>query len=164
VRPAPTATALRSAGIAVPLVLVRLLALVELVVACDTLVEVAVWSRLLLVASYLAFAAFIGFALVLDIPLASCGCFGEPDTPPTPAHLFVNLGLAAAVLVAMVQSAPSPGSVLVTSPGAGSLAAVGVIVATGCCILVLTSMARVTAEARSAKVAILGPDASRRSA
>lgn len=162
VRPGPTAIALRSSGIPAPELFVRVFALIELVVACDTLVEPALWSRLMLTFSYLAFAVFVGVALARDTPLASCGCFGEPDTPPTFAHLFVNLGLAACGFVAIGQAAPSPGQVVVDSPGAGSLAAIGVILATACCILVLTSMAKVTAEARLAKAGVLGANASRR--
>jgi hypothetical protein len=40
---------------------------------------------------YVAFSIWIVVALRSDAPLASCGCLGRPDTPPTVAHLVMNL-------------------------------------------------------------------------
>ena len=162
VRPRPTAIALRSVGLRVPVVVIRGFSLFELIVAGDSLVENSVWSRAVLAASYLGLGGFIAVALVRGLPLASCGCFGEPDTPPTVAHLVLNLGLACGALMALSDDAPAPGSVLVRTPGAGAVATIGVAVATACCILVLTTLARVTAEARAATTAVLGSETSRR--
>ena len=53
-------------------------------------------------ASYVAFCGFVVVARHRGGPLASCGCFGRPDTPPTVLHAFVDAGLAvAAVWVAV---------------------------------------------------------------
>ena len=54
-------------------------------------------------------------------PLATCGCFGRPDTPPTLVHLVLNvLFLAAAVAVALTAPAGATlGSALAAEPGAG---------------------------------------------
>ena len=168
VRPAPTAVALRASGLSWIghrglVVFVRALALAELVVAGDALVDASAWARVVLAASYVTFAGFVLYALVRRLPIASCGCFGEADTPPTAAHLIVNIGLAAATIVAAVTRAPAPSSVLTHRPGAGSLVALGVLVSTALCLLVLTTLARVTAEGRAAAAAVFGPGASRRS-
>ena len=42
--------------------------------------------------------------------LASCGCFGRADTPPTRTHAVVTAGLA---LVALVVRPPAPGALTV---------------------------------------------------
>ena len=47
-------------------------------------------------ALYLAFAVWVSVALRAEVPLASCGCLGKADTPPTVAHVLVDL-LASAV-------------------------------------------------------------------
>jgi hypothetical protein len=63
--------------------------------------------------SYLAFAVVVAVARRRDGPLATCGCFGRPDTPPTILHLAFNLVLAAAAF-----------AVAATAPGGGTLAVV----------------------------------------
>jgi hypothetical protein len=50
--------------------------------------------------SYLAFTCFVLVAL------ATCGCFGSPDTPPTLTHALVTLALAAASF-AVALAAPA---------------------------------------------------------
>jgi hypothetical protein len=60
--------------------------------------------------SYLAFAAFVALAMVRGGVLATCGCFGRPDTPPTAIHVAVNLVLAASA-AAVAAAAPSTGTV-----------------------------------------------------
>lgn len=39
---------------------------------------------------YAVFAVWVLVALRRDIPLASCGCLGRDDTPPTVAHVVLN--------------------------------------------------------------------------
>jgi hypothetical protein len=46
--------------------------------------------------SYLLFGGYVVLARRRRGPLASCGCFGTPDTPATALHVVVNLGFAAA--------------------------------------------------------------------
>jgi hypothetical protein len=62
--------------------------------------------------SYVAFFVVVAWARRRGGPLATCGCFGRPDTPPTAVHLLVDLGLAAAA-VAVAAGAP-PGNTLGT--------------------------------------------------
>ena len=61
--------------------------------------------------SYAAFAVVVGYAVAHEGALASCGCFGRPDTPATLTHALINLGLAAAC-AAVAFGAPDTGSVV----------------------------------------------------
>lgn len=63
-------------------------------------------AHLAVATSYLGFAAFVGAALARGTPVASCGCFGEPDVPPTVAHVVLDLGMATAALGAAATGAP----------------------------------------------------------
>jgi hypothetical protein len=71
--------------------------------------------------SYALFFAVVLYARARGGPLASCGCFGRPDTPPTRLHLAVDLVLAAGA-VAVAAGAPASGSIatlLAHQPWAG---------------------------------------------
>jgi hypothetical protein len=46
-------------------------------------------------ASYVAFSLFVLVARRRGAVLATCGCFGQPDTPPTRTHAAVDAVLAA---------------------------------------------------------------------
>lgn len=54
---------------------------------------------------YIAFAIWVFVALRLDVPLASCGCLGRDDTPPSWAHFALNL-IGAGVTVAAAGDGP----------------------------------------------------------
>lgn len=45
--------------------------------------------------SFAGFACFVAYARRRGGVLATCGCFSKPDTPPTRAHVALDLGLAA---------------------------------------------------------------------
>jgi hypothetical protein len=94
--PSSLVLALRSVGLPARPVLGRLLAAGEIAVGCVALVAPGRVSGVLVAAAYLVFTAFVGLALSRGGVLASCGCFGRPDTPPTRSHLAVTAGLAAA--------------------------------------------------------------------
>jgi hypothetical protein len=111
VRPAFTARAMRDMGLPVSPTVVRAGALVELAIAAGALVGGGRPLAALVAASYAGFALFVLAALRRGVPLASCGCFGADDTPPTTVHLVLNV---AATLVA--------GAVALTGSGAGGLA------------------------------------------
>lgn len=93
-RPGDTARALARAGLPLGEVGVRFGAAAELAVAGAVLAGAGRWAVGLLALSYLGFAGFVGLALVRRWPLATCGCFGEPDTPPTLLHALVCLAAA----------------------------------------------------------------------
>jgi hypothetical protein len=67
--------------------------------------------------SYAAFALAVGYARSKGGAVASCGCFGTPDTPATVVHVIVNVGLAvSAAVVAAVAPAGSLLSILSRQP------------------------------------------------
>ncbi len=110
VRPAPTAGALQQMGLPAAPALVRVGAAVELAVAAGALAGAGRLAAALVAVSYVGFAAFVAAALLRHVPLASCGCFGVADTPPTGVHLGLNLAAAAVA-----------GAVALGAGGAGGL-------------------------------------------
>jgi hypothetical protein len=113
--------ALRAAGLRVraPLLArwVRALAATEALVGLVAVVYPGRLVATLVALSYLGFTAFVLRALRSGSPLASCGCFGKTDTPPTPGHAGVTALLAvAAGLVAVDPSVPvDPALILVAA-------------------------------------------------
>jgi hypothetical protein len=137
VRPRPTANALH-----VPPVLVRIGAVSEAFVGAAALTTGARVAAAFVALSYLSFASFVGWALARNVPLATCACFGEPDTPPTLLHVIVNLALAAAASGAALTSAGRSATTL------GPAALVGVAVVAYLTFLILTALPRLRAEPR----------------
>lgn len=154
--PAGTSSALRIQGLPARWSLVRLLGVAELLVAAAALLELR-FGAALLAAIYAAFTAFVASALVRGRPLTSCGCFAEPDVPPTPVHLFVTAALAlCAGTVAAGSGAGLPtlgsGPLPVALATAGSAALVGWL-----SYLVLAALPRLLAElGRNGSVGALG--------
>ncbi|HEY3140209.1 MAG TPA: MauE/DoxX family redox-associated membrane protein [Acidimicrobiales bacterium] len=105
--PSRTAGALRALGWPSSPWLVRLGALVELVLAAATLVIGGRVLALLVGASYLGFALFVMSALRAKTPIATCGCFAEPDTPPSPRHVLIDGLLALGAIAAAAGDGPS---------------------------------------------------------
>jgi hypothetical protein len=83
-------------------------------------------------ASYGTFVAFVVHARVRGGPLATCGCFGAPDTTPTLLHAALDLTLAASAVGVAVGGGPArwPGAIM-HQPGAGIPLASGVLVLSG---------------------------------
>lgn len=108
-RPLDTARALATL---VPVRPARLVALVRL----GSVAEAALGSVALVVprpitalavaVSYAAFAALVGVVRARGGAMASCGCFGTPDTPATTLHVVIDAGLALAA-AAVAVSGPS---------------------------------------------------------
>ncbi|HET6952011.1 MAG TPA: MauE/DoxX family redox-associated membrane protein [Acidimicrobiales bacterium] len=100
--PSRTAGALAAlAGRPVPALLVRAGAVVEAALGAAALVVGGRVPAALVGLSYLAFAGVVVAAQRAGTPIGSCGCFGgRADTPPRPAHVVVDAGLAAAALAA----------------------------------------------------------------
>ena len=94
VKPADTSRALRIAGWPAQRWLVRLGATGEVAIAAAALAEPGHLTGTFVAAAYAGFAAFVGLALIKGWPLASCGCFGRPDTKPGLIHLLLDLGAA----------------------------------------------------------------------
>ena len=119
VRPGDTARALGAllpggAGTRHPVLLrhaVRAGALAEAAIGLVALALPRPATAAVVALSYAAFAAVVALARRRGGSLATCGCFGRPDTPPTVVHLVLDLALAAAAAAAAV-GAPTHGSLL----------------------------------------------------
>ena len=105
--------------------------------------------------SYLAFFGFVAYARRRGGPLATCGCFGRPDTPPTALHLLFDMVFAVAAFVVATggRGGDTLRSQLAHQPGAGFpllfVSAVGLWLAA----LALSSLAALTAAQRLARPA-----------
>lgn len=119
VDPTATAGALRTARLPDDRFLVRVLGLAELGVGVGNLL----WSSFLLAwmqtGLYLAFGLFVLWALSRRLPLASCGCFGKPDTPPTWLHVLINGTAVIGGGFHAMTGAQGLGSILAEQPLAG---------------------------------------------
>jgi hypothetical protein len=92
---------------------------------------------------FAVFAAWVVVALRSGLPIASCGCLGRSDTPPTASHVFLNL---LAVVVSLGAAVGDP-----LSLGAGlELVAQVVVVLAGLFLsyVVLTDLAHLSGVAR----------------
>jgi hypothetical protein len=115
--PGDTAIALRAAGLPARRWSVRLAAGAEVALAVVAAVAPGPVPAVVVVLSYLAFAAFVAAALARRWPLASCGCLGRADTAPTAGHVAVNLGAALSAAVWAVTGDPGPARLLVHHHG-----------------------------------------------
>jgi methylamine utilization protein MauE len=115
-RPGPTTAALRGLRVRVRPPVVVALGGAEAAIGFGALVFGWRWIAALVAACYLGFAAFVTAALARRGAVASCGCFGQAETPPTRLHLGLNL--AAAAVAALVALGPARLD-LVTAAGAG---------------------------------------------
>jgi hypothetical protein len=109
VEPLSLVRALRAAGLRVraPLLArwVRALAAAEAALGIAAVLRPGTLVAGAVALSYAGFTAFVLRALRSGSPLASCGCFGKTDTPPTPGHAAVTALLAVAALLVAVGPA-----------------------------------------------------------
>jgi hypothetical protein len=138
---------------------VRLLAAVEVAVGALAMLWPRPLTGGLVAASYFAFAVVIAYARSHGGALASCGCFGTPDTPATYLHVAIDLVLGGAA-VAVAVGVPATGwlvTVLARQPLHGlPLAALTAVGAT-MTYLALSGLARLHA----VRLAIATPARSR---
>lgn len=106
--PSTTAGALRASGVRAGDTVVRLGAVVELAVAAAVLVTGARVALGALAASYAGFTVFVVVALRRDRPLATCGCVGRADSPPSRVHVVLDAVAAAVVAIAAVRGVDAP--------------------------------------------------------
>jgi hypothetical protein len=106
IEPLSLVRALRAAGLRVraPLLArwVRIVAAGEALLGALAVVRPGPLVATAVALSYAGFTALVVRALRSGSPLASCGCFGKTDTPPTAGHAATTALLAvAATLVAL---------------------------------------------------------------
>jgi len=82
--------------------LVQVLAAAETAVGLAALAWPAALTAALVAASYCAFAVVVLVARSCGSVLATCGCFGGIDTPPTVTHAVLDVGAAAAAIAVAV--------------------------------------------------------------
>ena len=133
--------------------IVRVGALAEAALGAVALAFPRPATAALVALSYAGFLGVVAYARRRGGPLATCGCFGRPDTPPTALHLLVDLVLAAAA-AAVAAGAPSGGTLvtqLAHQPWAGFpllfVSAVGLWLTA----LALSALAALTAARRLAR-------------
>jgi hypothetical protein len=103
VHPRDTARALGAAGLPDSPGLVRAAGAAEVVVGLGALVVGGPVFAVLVACSYLAFAGFVLLALRGRTAIASCGCFGKVDTPPSAVHVVIDV-MAAALAVGVASA------------------------------------------------------------
>jgi hypothetical protein len=87
---------------------VRAGALAEALVGALSLLSGGRWAALAVCASYTGFAVYVSWARLSRRPLATCGCLGEPDTPPTWIHSALCAAAALTAAVAALGTSPPP--------------------------------------------------------
>lgn len=104
-RPGDTARALSMLGVPRSREGTFLLAMTEIAVGAAALVT-GHWVALgMQTGLYAGFLAWVSVALARRIPIASCGCLGRDDTPPSWGHLILN-GLAVVASLSAIQLGP----------------------------------------------------------
>ena len=92
-RPSATVGALRSIGVRAGRRTVQALGAAEVAIGAGAIAigGITGWA---VGAAYLAFAVFVLVALRRGGAVASCGCFGTDDSPPTPVHVVLDTAAA----------------------------------------------------------------------
>ncbi len=148
VQPSPTAQALRAVGWPSHPVVVRVMGLTEAVIGVGAAVTAHPLAAAAVGAAYLGFTGFVVLAMARGSALESCGCFGKVDTPPSVAHIIVDVG--AAGIAALVAFEPMAGTrtLLSAQPAAGWPLILWVGVTVYLLYLTLTALPRLTATLR----------------
>lgn len=118
-RPYDTARALAQFGWPVGSRVVRLAGAGEAALATVAALTGHRAAATLVAVSYFALGAWVGVALARQVPISSCGCLGRPDTPPSLAHVAVDVAFGAVAAVAAVGGVSGVGEVLADQPAAG---------------------------------------------
>jgi hypothetical protein len=143
--PLPLVRALRSVGLPAPRLLVRAGALAELVLGLLAILTGSALAAAGVAASYAAFTAFVLVALRRGGVLASCGCFGKADTPPTRTHVTVTGAFAAVAAAVAVAPVGGLGVLIAAQPGGALplLVATAAVAVTAYLVLALLPTLRV---------------------
>ena len=141
--PTSAAAALGRAGLPSALVLVRMLAVAEMLVAAAVLLVGEVLAVVALGLLHLGFAAFLVRVRRAAGAKASCGCFGSAEAPVGLLHVVVNAAAAGVAAISLTGSLPSLPAVLGDRMGLAVPYAAAVAVgawATGLCLTSLPTL------------------------
>ena len=146
--PIDTANALRGVGVPATPSLVRAGAVAETAIGIWAVVVGDRASAVCVVLSYGVFAVFIAVALLRRVPIASCGCFGKADTPPSLVHLGINAGAITAAMAVAFDPGVGLADVLAEQPLAGI--PMLILIGTGAflAVVAMSGLPRVLAAAR----------------
>lgn len=150
-RPHDTSRALRQAGLPAHPVTVRAFAALEAALACSALLFSLRALAATIAASYLAFAAFVAWALAKDLPLSSCGCFGEPDSPPSWLHVALDLVFASVSAYEGLLPHPFRGDLVVRMGFSGVVFAAFVVAGAYLSYLAMAELPRLAALAATVR-------------
>lgn len=129
-RPAPAARALQSLRLPASPWLVRGFGAFEVAVGTAGALTGGRIAAALVALSYAGFSGVVAVAVARGGVLASCGCFGTADTPPTRMHVAVTLSLAAVASAATAHPVGPLPHVVVGTPLGGlpflAMTAIGV--------------------------------------
>ena len=117
--PEPTRGALRVAGLPSSRGVVTSLAVGEIAVGAAALALASPLVSAGVALLYSGFALFVLTAILRDLPLQSCGCFGTSDTPPGWLHAGVNVSAATTALVFAARGGADLFGLLSAQPAAG---------------------------------------------
>ena len=117
--PEPTRGALRVAGLPSSRGVVTSLAVGEIVVGASALVLTSSLVTAAVAVFYSGFALFVVVAILRNLPLQSCGCFGTSDTPPGWLHVAVNVSAVATAVVLTAGGGADLFGLLADQPAAG---------------------------------------------
>jgi hypothetical protein len=104
VAPGDTTRALRQLRLPATRTLVRVAGAAEIATGVAVLAGAGPVATGLLGAWYAVFTAVVVLALRSGAPLATCGCFGGQDTPPTRTHALLVAAASVTAVAATVQS------------------------------------------------------------
>lgn len=143
--PLPLVRALRSARLPAPALAVRGVAVGEVLLGLAAVLTGSRPAAVLVALSYAAFTGFVLLARRRGGVLASCGCFGKADTPPTLTHVLVTAALALVAAAVAVRPLGPVGDLLAGSPGSGLplLVASAAVAVTAYLVLALLPLLRV---------------------
>ncbi|MEX0663470.1 MAG: MauE/DoxX family redox-associated membrane protein [Acidimicrobiia bacterium] len=151
--PRDTANALRGVGLPGAPWLVRAGGAFEAAVGAYAIVEGDRLGAALVAVSYLLFAGFVAIALGRGVPIATCGCFGKADTPPSLVHVGFDLAAAGAAIAVVVDPTAGMADTVADQPLAGVPYVLLVITGTFLAFLALTALPRTLALVREARTA-----------
>jgi hypothetical protein len=147
-RPHDTAVAVAKMGLAVPEWAVRVGGSIEAVLGVVALVVASTLTAALVGASYVIFFVFVAIAMIRRLPIASCGCFGRADSPPSFVHLGINAGAVVATVVVAIDPGLAPSDLVRHEVLDGVAYAVLVIVGIAAAALAVTILPRLLVLAR----------------
>lgn len=141
-RPEGTVGAIRSAGLRVPSAAVTALGAAEITLGAVVVAWAPPVATVAMAATYAGFALFSVRLLTVRGAGASCGCFGQADSPVHGIHVAVNLAIAGTVAAATLGGRVS------AVPEVPVLVAVASVVLAAALILALTLLPQLLIEAR----------------